>query len=281
MIKSRETSVPNTTKIGENVEINCDTFILGENCFIGNNVRINCKSFISGDYLYLADGVEVGRGGSYGPNSNVLIGDNVGVFESTIINPSESVTIGNNSGIGSEVMIWTHGAWLDIFDGFPASFGPVEIEENVWLPARSIVLPNVTIGMDTVIAINSVINRSVPRGSLAGGNPVKVIKEGHYPKKLSKSEKTNMLEEIIEDWQTLLKSKVCPPVSISVSENLEILLDVEGYPRVTFELEKKPYNISGDSSAVSEDLRDYLRRRGIKIYTGNRFQSMKSDYFQD
>ena len=280
MIRAREKSVPVSAIIGEDVEINCDTFILGENCYIGNNVRINCKSFISGDYLYLADGVEVGRGGSYGPKSDVLIGDNVGIFESTIINPSESVTIGNNSGIGSEVMIWTHGAWLDIFDGFPASFGPVEIEQNVWLPARSIVLPNITIGKDTVIAINSVINTSVPSGSLAGGNPVKVIKEGYYPKKLTNVEKKNMLTEIIEDWQILLKTKVCPPLSVRVSENLQIHLEVKGYPKVTFELEKKPYKITGDSTEVSEDLRDYLRRRGIKIYTGNRFQSIKSNYFQ-
>jgi acetyltransferase-like isoleucine patch superfamily enzyme len=281
MIKARKISVPDSTIIGQNVKINCDTFILGENCYIGNNVRINCNSFNSGDYLYLADGVEVGRGGSYGPNSIVSIGHNVGIFESTIINPSESVTIGNNSGIGSEVMIWTHGAWLDIFDGFPASFGPVVIEQNVWLPARSIVLPNVTIGMDTVIAINTVINRSVPRGSLAGGNPVKVIKGGFYPKKLPRNEKINMLEGIIEDWKELLKTKTCPEVSTSVTNNLEIILEEGDSSRIIFELEKKPYNISGDSSAVSEDLRDYLRRRGIKIYNGNRFQSIKSDYVQD
>jgi len=43
-------------------------------------------------------------------------------------------------------MIWTHGAWLDILKGFPADFGPVKIGNDVWLPARSIVLPNVTIG---------------------------------------------------------------------------------------------------------------------------------------
>jgi acetyltransferase-like isoleucine patch superfamily enzyme len=60
-------------------------------------------------------------------------------------------------GIGAEVMIWTHGAWLDTLQGFPAEFGPVKIGNNVWLPARSVVLPNVTIGDNTVITY---LNRS-------------------------------------------------------------------------------------------------------------------------
>ena len=40
-----------------------------------------------------------------------------------------------------------------------------------------------------VISVNSVVNRIIPPGSLAGGNPVEVIKEGIYPKKLEKEQK--------------------------------------------------------------------------------------------
>ena len=36
-------------------------------------------------------------------------------------------------------MIWTHGAWLDVTKGFPSDFGPVEIGDNVWIPARCII----------------------------------------------------------------------------------------------------------------------------------------------
>ena len=62
----------------------------------------------------------------------------------------------NTHGIGADVMIWTHGAWLDITQGFPSDFGPVKIGNNVWLPARSIVLPNVSVGDNVVIGINSI-----------------------------------------------------------------------------------------------------------------------------
>ena len=125
------------------------------------------------------------------------------VFENTIINPSEPVEIGDNCGIGAEVMIWTHGAWLDITQGFPADFGPVKIGNNVWLPARSVVLPHVTIGNNVVIGINSIINRSLPDGCFAAGSPCKVIKEDMYPKKLTEDAKKKLIWEIISDWYKL------------------------------------------------------------------------------
>ena len=74
--------------IGDNVFIECDTVKIGEFSKIGNDVKITCKSFEVGSWLFLWDGVEVGRGGCYGPNSNLKIGNHVGIFEGTIINPS-------------------------------------------------------------------------------------------------------------------------------------------------------------------------------------------------
>ena len=132
-----------TSTIGKNVVIDCKNFILGKNSVIKDNCTIKCTSFKAEEGLYMCEGVEVGRGGCYGPNSRVNIGKNVGIFENTIINPSEEVIIGDNVGIGADVMIWTHGAWLDVMKGFPSDFGPVKIGNDVWLPARSIVLPNV------------------------------------------------------------------------------------------------------------------------------------------
>ena len=187
-------SILSKTTISKSAVIDCEEFVVGKNSYIGPNVKITCRKFIAGDYLYMTEGVEVGRGGCYGPNSSVKIGKGVGIFENTVINPSESVEIGDNCGIGADVMIWTHGAWLDITKGFPSDFGPVKIGDNVWLPARSIVLPNVTIGDNVVVGINSIVNRSLPDGCLAAGLPCKVIKENMYPKKLSDKQLTEMIE---------------------------------------------------------------------------------------
>ena len=149
-INADNIDIHSSVEIGKNVNIDCESIKLGEFCKIGDNVSITCRSFEVHSWLFMWDGVEVGRGGCNGPNSNVKIGKGVGIFENTVLNPSESIEIGDNCGIGADVMIWTHGAWLDITQGFPSDFGPVKIGSNVWLPARSIVLPNVTIGNDVV-----------------------------------------------------------------------------------------------------------------------------------
>ncbi len=170
-------------------------------------------------------------------------------------------------------MIWTHGAWLDITQGFPSDFGPVKIGKNVWLPARSIVLPNVTIGNDVVIGINSIINRSLPSGCFAAGSPCKVIKENVYPKKLSRSELSDITHGIIDDWLELIKYKL-GKIDFSIvyeMNNHEIILNIDGKITIYNIVDK---TMEGGNGYIEEDLRDYLRRRGIKIYNGEGFKSI-------
>lgn len=275
----KQYNVHPTAKIGKNVTIECDSFTLGANSIIKDNCKITCTSFQAGEGLYMCEGVEIGRGGCYGPNSKVNIGNNVGIFERAIINPSEAVTIGDNVGIGAEVMIWTHGAWLDLMQGFPADFGPVTIEENVWLPARCIVLANVTIGKNTVIGIASTVNRNIPEGSLAAGSPCRVIKENYYPKNLSLDQKENLVTDILDDWNKLIEFKVGSKYDYFVSYNkdttcieLKQPVNNDGVASTLYNVTEK--TIEGFSNELTEDLRDYLRRRGIKIYTENNFKSI-------
>ena len=263
--------IDDTVVIGENVQIDCNSIKLGKFSTIGDNVKITCNKFETGDWLYMCNDVEIGRGGCTGPDSAVKIGSGVGIFENTVINPSEPVEIGDNCGIGADVMIWTHGAWLDIAKGFPSDFGPVKIGKDVWLPARSIVLPNVEIGDSVVIGINSIINRSLPDGCFAAGSPCKVIKEDVYPKKLSDEQIKEMVENIISDWLILIKEKgVTRTVEISYKNN-EIVLN-QGYEQTIYNVVDKKVN--GAVNMVSEDLQDYLRRRGIKIYADRFFKSI-------
>ena len=269
-INANNIDIHETVEIGNNVRINCDTIKLGKFCKIGDNVTIDCNTFESDEWLFMWDGVEIGRGGCYGPNSSVKIGKGVGIFENTIINPSESVEIGDNCGIGAEVMIWTHGAWLDVLQGFPADFGPVRIGKNVWLPARSIVLPNVSIGDNVVIGINSIINRDLPSGCFAAGSPCKVIKEKVYPKKVTLSEQSMLIKNIVGKWYDLHDTKGITNVRTKY-ENGKIKL-IQGQNVTIYDIGNRV--IKGYTNNISEDLRDFLRRNGIKIYTDRFFTSM-------
>ena len=168
-------------------------------------------------------------------------------------------------------MIWTHGAWLDITKGFPSEFGPVKIGNDVWLPARSIVLPNVTVGDNVVIGTNSLVNKSLPDGCLAAGIPCKVIKENIYPKKMSEEQITNMIRDILSDWMKLLNSKGVTRTVRVRYENEKIYLNQSNFETI-YNIEER--TIDGYTNDVSEDLRDYLRRRGVKIYADRFFKSI-------
>lgn len=266
-----------SSTIHESAVINCNVFQLGKNSYIGPNVKITCKEFYAGDYLYIPGNVEVGRGGCNGPNSIVRIGNGVGIFEGVVINPSEEVTIGNNVGIGADCLIWTHGAWLNPLDGFPASFQSTSIGSNVWLPARSILLPGTNIGDNVVIGTGSLITKDIPSGALAMGSPCRVVKENYYPKKLSLQQKIDILTAIVDKWRTeLLPHKNAFDCEYCVVNSTRIELKVKNCDLVVFHVDT--FDIDGEMNVYAEDLRDFLRRNGIKFFTGKPFNSMRASY---
>lgn len=54
---------------------------------------------------------------------------------------------------------------------------PVTIGDNVWLGARVIVMPGVSIGADSAVGAGSVVTHDVPARMLAAGVPARVIRE--------------------------------------------------------------------------------------------------------
>lgn len=215
--------------------------------------------------------VEIGRGGCNGPDSIVHIGNSVGIFEGTVLNPSSRITIGDCVGIGADCLLWTHGAWCDPLDGFPFSFSPVTIGSNVWLPARSIMLPGTNIGDNCVIGTGSIITKDIPSGSLAMGSPCKVIKKDEYPKKLSLDEKDKILEDIVARWNYQLRHKGVYQVRTTIMDGV-ICLDSKTW------FDCIAYRVVGHHDEITEDLRDFLRRHGIRIYNGQPFKSLKPSY---
>ena len=53
---------------------------------------------------------------------------------------------------------------------------PISVGSNVWFGANVTVLPGVTIGDNCVIGAGSVVNKDIPAGTMAAGNPCRVIK---------------------------------------------------------------------------------------------------------
>lgn len=53
---------------------------------------------------------------------------------------------------------------------------PVEIGKNCWIGVRSIICPGVKIDDGAIVAMGSVVTKSVPKCAIVGGNPARIIK---------------------------------------------------------------------------------------------------------
>ncbi|GAA1788229.1 sugar O-acetyltransferase [Actinomadura chokoriensis] len=88
------------------------------------------------------------------------------------------ITIGNDVQIGPNVQLLTPTHPLDAEQRRARleAAEPIVIEDNVWLGGGAIVLPGVTIGMNSVIGAGAVVTKDVPPNVVAVGNPAKVVR---------------------------------------------------------------------------------------------------------
>ncbi len=60
-------------------------------------------------------------------------------------------------------------------EGYTRYWGTIDIKDNVFIGSHATILPNVTIGSNSIIAAGSLVNKDVPDGKIVGGVPAKVI----------------------------------------------------------------------------------------------------------
>jgi len=276
---------PNTTiratecTIGNNVTLGANnTFLVGQHLTIGdltvfgNANNLTARTIHVGEYVFWDSNVVVGHGGKFSEDAHLRVGSYSMICARITLNVNHAITIGEYVGIGEDVAIWTHGSYLPILEGFPADFGPVHIGNKVWLPAKSTVLPNRRIGNNVVIGTNSLINKDLPDGCLAGGIPVRVLKDNLYPS-YEPARNEQLVRRIIADYEQLAAYK---PLKIQLSynaENQQLRCN-----EVTFHLDTM--QTEGSFTQVEEDFRDFLRRRGIKFYTGQPFSSVLPEEYR-
>ena len=110
---------------------------------------------------------------------NTSIGENFYTNHNVTILDCAKVTIGDNVFIAPNCVISTAGHAIDAKQrarGLEIAL-PITIGDNVWLGANVSVLPGVTIGSNTIIGAGSVVNKDIPEGVIAAGNPCRVIRK--------------------------------------------------------------------------------------------------------
>jgi len=104
------------------------------------------------------------------------LGRNVEIIEDFFFDPSHCflISIGDGCTICPGVRLIAHDASTKGFLGY-TRLGRIDIRENCFIGDSVIVLPGVTIGPNAIVGAGSVVTRDVPPGSVAAGNPARVI----------------------------------------------------------------------------------------------------------
>jgi acetyltransferase-like isoleucine patch superfamily enzyme len=118
------------------------------------------------------------------PNPTITIGNDVYLGFGTMFACADRITVGNRVLMAHGVQIYDNNTHpLDPearARNLPVekeNVAPVVIEDDAWIGGNAVILRGVTIGRGSVVAIHSVVTRSVPPMSVAAGNPAVVVKQ--------------------------------------------------------------------------------------------------------
>lgn len=107
-------------------------------------------------------------------------GDN-NLFQPTKLpNAPQLIKIHNNVKIAADVTFYEHDAingMLSVIDKvhYQMHGSCIEIHDNTFIGGHSIIIGNVSIGPNAMVAAGSVVTKDVEPGTIVGGNPAKVI----------------------------------------------------------------------------------------------------------
>lgn len=214
-------------KIGKNVSIGFGSVVIGDKVRIGDNTSIGFAAIIRGKVIDIGRYVKIGSttfidtvnisidddarineqvfiGGLENPESSLKLGKRTLIMQMSFLNTTKPLEIGDDTGIGGHSLLFTHGSWSSAIDGYPVNFAPIKIGKNVWLPWRVFIMPGITIGDNSIIGANSLVNINIPKNSVAAGSPAKIIiKNYNFP--ISEKKRKEIIDNIFRDYKGYLE----------------------------------------------------------------------------
>lgn len=156
----------NRLSLGKNVE-----FVGAEHIKIGKAV-----TFFGNAYLNAS-----------GQRGFIEIGDDTHIDQFSVLYGLGGIRIGSKCAIASGVVIYSQtnqyasAPETNIIDQ-PVVYATVNIGADVWIGAKAVILPGVTIGDHAVIGAGAVVNKDVAEWAIVGGVPARIIGNRRSPK---------------------------------------------------------------------------------------------------
>ena len=132
------------------------------------------------------------------PQTSIIIGDGTGL-SGVSISAKYNINIGKNVLIGAGACIWDN----DFHPLDPKQRrehptlnplgSPINIEDDVFVGARALILKGVTIGKGAVIGAGAVVTHSVEPGKIVAGNPARVVGSINWQEQNPQPKRTSSL----------------------------------------------------------------------------------------
>ncbi|AUX25378.1 hypothetical protein SOCEGT47_059230 [Sorangium cellulosum] len=139
-------------------------------------------NIVLGDDVVLDGKINFTFAARFSDSPTLTIGDNTGLGHDCRIVVAKSITIGKHCRIATGVHILDSSGHPSEPEarkqGLPppdSEVRPVVIEDNVWIGARAMIFPGVTIGEGSVVSAGSVVIADVPPYTVVAGNPARRV----------------------------------------------------------------------------------------------------------
>jgi maltose O-acetyltransferase len=128
-------------------------------------IRSRLRKYIL-EEIWLEDYIKMG----------MKVGENCSIQPGVVFDYSHCwlIKIGNNVTIAPQSYLLAHDASTKSTSNY-TRLGSITIEDNVFIGARALIMPGVTIGKNSIIGAGSIVTKSIPTDSIALGNPARVV----------------------------------------------------------------------------------------------------------
>jgi acetyltransferase-like isoleucine patch superfamily enzyme len=278
-------------------------FEIGAVAQIGDRLRVSGQGIRAGSHVWITDDVVLGGGGSSGRRAFLRIGDRSALMDRCLVNLADSVEIGDDTALSNNVTVLTHTTWHPVLDGGTPLFGPVRIGSDTIVFVNAVIAPGVAIGSHATVGAGALVLADVPDGATAAGNPARILKAGiaaaggldrerrdailrsmlvEYvdslaPKGVTVVERDDQRARFALEWNGARLSVACLDERRVPADAGEITLAYGPRPDLPagachFDLQGR--RMEGASTPIAEDLRDFLRRRTIRVFTDRPFRQL-------
>ncbi len=269
-IKSGRLTFGSDCTFGENVTIDvADEVVLGDRCVIGDNTLLSGRRITISDdffgYSHWNKRLEVGLGKRDEEDAVLTVGAR-NTWHDNRIDLTKRVTIGDDVGLSPEAVIYCHHYWMSSLDGFPCRHAPVEIGNRVIVGFRATVLAGAVIPDGSVIGAGCVVAKRLEfEDTVYLGNPIKAV----LPmKRLSNLNRQMLVAGYVAEWTQTLSYRN-RPLTNGVAVDYPFLR-VHGC-----NLDVEKLTVTGNEDPYSDDLREFLFKRGIRCFSKRPFKRLE------